>query len=47
MKHKRTGHVQDGRYYNVPVEEKCLGIEQLRKRAPDDVAKDNMYLRAS
>ena len=45
MKYKRTGHVQDGRYYNVPVEEKCLGIEQLRKRAPDDVAKDNMYHR--
>ena len=27
----------------TPVEEKCLDIEQLRKRTPDDVAKDIIF----
>ena len=43
MKYKRTGYVQDGRYYSEPVDEKCLDIEQLRKRTPDDVAKDIIF----
>ena len=29
--------------HSTPVEEKCLDIEQLRKRTPDDVAKDIIF----